>query len=111
MKFLTGLMIVFAVMFAGCNAKPEVLNGMIYAKHPKADIIGKLHITDYRYVFVICDPDSKAILLYVLDSTIFSTASAEVRGEVDLGSSIACGSQLQEIKRLAEIGKQYDKKP
>ena len=111
MKFLTGLMIVFAVIFAGCNAKPEILNGTVYAKHPKADIIGKLRLADYYYVFVICDPDSKAILLDVFDSTVFNIGSAETRGEVDLGSSIACGSQLQEIKRLAEIGKQYDKKP
>ena len=108
--FCVAVSFIIVLVSFGCNAKPEVISGAAYVKYPKADILGQIEVQKYTYILLICDPDSRVRLLDVYDSTVFGKDSAELRNEKEISSSVSCGSQLQELKRLAEIGEQYDNK-
>lgn len=110
MKFtIAPLMAILVLVGVGCNvSNPGFLDGAAYVKYPKADIIvrGKEHRD--HYLFVICDPTSTTRALRIMDNTI-GTSSALVEEDTEI-PGIPCGTKLQELQRLAEIGKQYEKK-
>jgi hypothetical protein len=94
------------------TANPEVVDGMVYAKYPKADIMNKHEAEHYRWVYLICDTESVVHVLTVFDSTadfVGSDGSAKVRKDQVI-PNMSCGTKLQELQRLAEIGKKHDKK-
>ena len=94
----------------GCTAKPEVIRGAAYVKYPKADVLGQVKGGTRSYALLICDPDSKVRLLSVYDSTILGNDSVQLRSETEVNSAVVCGFKLEELNRLAEIGRKYDKK-
>lgn len=103
--------LILVVVSSGCNAKPEVINGTAYGKYPKADIITQSKLKyGNKHLLVMCDQTSKMRAIIIWDKTwILSADSASFEDEMEI-PAIPCGAQLQELNRLAEIGKQYDKK-
>jgi len=108
--FAAVLVVLGAITLVACIADPKVINGAFYAEHPKADILGSVQ-NNHTIAKVLCAENSKVRLIMVLDNTVF-VDRAFVLKEQDIEiPNLMCGKELEEIKRLAEIGRKSENKP
>ena len=110
MKFLAVLLVILGVVVStACTAGKKVRDGAVYGEYPHADILATADI-GYDSARVICTEDSKIHVLLMYDDTFLVTQSVRKRGDAETDKAL-CGKELEELRRLAKIGQQYDKKP
>lgn len=101
MKILVSVVAILILMFCvGCTAPPEVIDGMAYAKYPKADILARAEVERAHHILVVCDSEGWAHVLYIHDSTVIGSGSAWVGN--DLKVSLPCGARLPKLNQSVE---------
>ncbi len=106
-KFAIALVIIGAVASVACTADNKTLIDTIYAEYPKTDILNTVQ-RNYYHAYLICTEKNQARLIMIYDSTLFGFASTDLQKDHDVQvTNIVCGKELDELRRLADIGRRH----
>ena len=97
-------MCALAASSACSGTTPEMSVGVVYAKHPRAYIVAQSEPHGVHSSYIACDSNSQMYLVRVNDEN-----GSYVEDDLAI-PNIPCGAKLQELQRLAEIGKKHDDK-
>ena len=110
-KIAIALIIICAISSIACTADDKTLIGKIYAEHPKANILDTVE-RQYYHAYLICTDENEVRMMMIYDSTILGIPSADLYKDHDIKVlNIVCGKELDELRRLAEIGRKSEKVP